>query len=698
MKHNIFFTALAVTLLGTAALEAGAQGIYVNKKNGETVSYPKAVFDRVVPTKASKAKETFASGVVTGLKYEKVANMKTPRIGHQIFPSGDGFVVVGGHTTDFALTTTAESFQNGKWSDLKISSPHDGAFSVVLSDGRVMVGGGFSSGAGVGQSKKVDIYDPKKNTFAAGPELSVARGFGKAIAVGKKVYVSGNWYAADEVIDYYDGKAFQSVGMMDGRSNPYLLSDKSGNVYSVSPTDPWGRVFPLTDLDNGDKALMVDKYEAATGKAKYLFYPVGDWLPLNQAVDARAEDTRYEAGGVSRFLILTSNGDNYLLIGVCPDDFSTYNFIDFNIPTRDPDTNQPITYRGSVMVNADRTECYLIGASGKATEQTVHIVSYNLAKGYWSIASASGFKYNLMEGAWTVLKDGRLACAGGNITNNYDAQKGVYLFTPPKAGAITTDEGTTYGVSVYKKDGKRDNYSEVELESITTYQEEFDERITQEIPVEYLSKMSAYMPIYAGNTPPVINGTFNMSRCEMVYNSNPNSSMKPGHLFNDNVYEFSKQDTKKNTIIFRYEYRVAGTTTVTSVAEKADSKMLGHDADFTMFCINNLKSSQNNTTSKTATIVSGTMTSEGITNCYNGLLMLEKKDPDNKLMAVGEFRIFKDQDGLAAPTTWVESANARNVTRGGADTTAAPDYLIVEPEPVRTVSHIGGDKEKPARK
>jgi ATP-dependent RNA helicase RhlE len=110
-----------------------------------------------------------------------------------------------------------------------------------------------------------------------------------------------------------------------------------------------------------------------------------------------------------------------------------------------------------------------------------------------------------MEGSWTLLADGRLACAGGNIKDNYDAQKGVYIFTPPTAGAAT--DGAAYGVHVYKTDGSADTYVDSELESITTYEEQFDERIAQEIPVEYLSKMSAYMPIYAGSTPPSIEGT-----------------------------------------------------------------------------------------------------------------------------------------------------------------------------------------------
>ena len=41
-------------------------------------------------------------GVTATLKYEKIADMNTARAGHQLFPSGKGFVAVGGHTTGFS--------------------------------------------------------------------------------------------------------------------------------------------------------------------------------------------------------------------------------------------------------------------------------------------------------------------------------------------------------------------------------------------------------------------------------------------------------------------------------------------------------------------------------------------------------------------------------------------------------------------
>lgn len=643
--------ALTVALIGTAVLEAGAQGIYVNKKNGESIAYPKAVLDRVVPAKVNTSTtETNGVGVVADLQYEKVANMKTARMGHQIFPSGKGFVVVGGHTTNFDLTTTAELYENGKWRDLSISSPHDGAFSVIMSDGRVMVGGGFSSRIGVGHSKKVDIYDPKTQTFTAGPNLSVARAFCKAVAVGKHVYVNGNWWSDGDAtkMDYYDGKSFKSISGMHERNNPYMFATSNGKIWTWGTYDKSGKQ-AVFDKVEGKDAYQFNEYLESTGKVDgYVFTDLAKYLPLGLTADVRPSDS-YESSLDSYFFLTQTSTGDYVLYRtrVAEDGISRYKF---DIPEVFPGTKTAITYRGGVIVNEKKSELYLIGCSGTNTKQTVYIVSYNYSKGYWTIASAGGFGYNLMEGSWTLLADGRLACAGGNIKDNYDAQKGVYIFTPPTAGAASASSGKEYGVHVYKTDGSFETYTDSELESITTYEEEFDERIAQEIPVEYLSKMSAYMPIYAGSTPPSIEGSYLMNPCVMVYNSDLSSSYKPGKIFNDYIAKYTNQNMTKNTATYQYEERNKNGD-VTSKSDEAEAKVLGEGNNYTTYTIVETTNTDGSWT-KMATILSATVTAEGLRNFYEGILMLDKKDPNNTRMDIGVFRIFKDEDGLSEPTTW----------------------------------------------
>ena len=46
------------------------------------------------------------------------------------------------------------------------------------------------------------------------------------------------------------------------------------------------------------------------------------------------------------------------------------------------------------------------------------------------------------------------------------------------------------------------------------------------------------------------------------------------------------------------------------------------------------------------------MSSYGISNLYYGFVMLDKYDPNQRIMPIGAFRIFKDQDGWSEPTSW----------------------------------------------
>ena len=64
MKRNIILKTLTAAILGTAALQVQAQGIYVNKKNGESISYPKSILDKVTPEVFSDAQATKVNGVV----------------------------------------------------------------------------------------------------------------------------------------------------------------------------------------------------------------------------------------------------------------------------------------------------------------------------------------------------------------------------------------------------------------------------------------------------------------------------------------------------------------------------------------------------------------------------------------------------------------------------------------------------------
>ena len=415
-----------------------------------------------------KGRATRASdqqGVTATLKYERVADMKVPRIGHQIIPTFSGVLVVGGHTTNFALTSTAEVFLEGIWFDRSIDSPHDEGFSVVLDDGRVMVGGGYSEDLGVGQSKRVDIYDPMTMTFSKGPDLSEARAACHAIAVGKGIYVAGNWYADDLEFDYYDGSSFSSVGMTLPHSAPYLFTCKGTELYVMSPADEYGDPIDLVENNNGELRFPAILYDAAEDEAWYTFWPVYvDYRPLQLPREFRSTDYYCEAEKC--YFVLASNGSEYMLTAPAPELERCYQFTDFQIPTKHPVTQESISWRGGVFVNESKKEVYLIGASGTVKNQTVHIISYNYDTKDWTLSSAGGFGYDLMAGSWALLSDGRLMCAGGSEGDNFTARKDVCIFTPTEAGsgeqqsepADTDTTPSEWSIIIFTKDQKQHEF------------------------------------------------------------------------------------------------------------------------------------------------------------------------------------------------------------------------------------------------
>ena len=450
MKRQLL-TVLLTALLCPVALQAKDDITVVGLKDIATL--------RQQRTTRADSKQ----GVKATLKYEQTADMPTPRMAHQVLPSGDGFVVVGGRTTGFQLTKTAELWQNGTWTSLNINNAHDGAFSVRLSDGRYMVGGGFSSAGGSGQSRATDIYNPQTRTFTQGPQLTVARAQSMAINVNGNVYVSGNWYADDPTMDLYDGTSFKAVGQTDGHSNPYMMADREGYVYVMSAYDVHGESFGFYTDEDGDQLLLADWYSPSTGETRYFGLPfTSQSYPMGLPDDTRPSDYHITYDGNNCYLLLAKKANGCSLYMLDMDDAQLYVFGSVDIPTAD-DAGNAITWRGGVLVNESRKETYLISASGPVGNQTLHVISLNYFSDEWTIASAKGFKHNVLTASWAVLADGRLACTGGGIKDNTDAQRTAYLITPTVAGQgneDTPDNPSSGGPTliVWLKSGEKVSY------------------------------------------------------------------------------------------------------------------------------------------------------------------------------------------------------------------------------------------------
>lgn len=224
-----------------------------------------------------------------------------------------------------------------------------------------------------------------------------------------------------------------------------------------------------------------------------------------------------------------------------------------------------------------------------------------------------------------------------------------------------TTEQVAYSFTIYKTDGTSFSVTRDELDYVETYEASFDERIAQQIPQEYLGKMATYMPIYSGSTPPTVDGTYRISKTTLVYDAG--GTYNPGETFVDFIANLSNQNSTKNTVDYQNK-EVDSNGNVLSQANKSEMVLLGQGDNFTAFVIS--EGTSTGIYYKTADLISGTMTPDGIKNIYLGILMIDKGDDSassKKLMNKGVFRVFYDSDGLAAKTTW----NARHLAPKAAD-------------------------------
>ena len=171
---------------------------------------------------------------------------------------------------------------------------------------------------------------------------------------------------------------------------------------------------------------------------------------------------------------------------------------------------------------------------------------------------------------------------------------------------------------------------------------EVDTRINQVIPKEYRQKMEKYMAIYDGVNPPNIEGVYTMSPCTNVYDDT--GYFSAGDVTTDVYLRFYNQNMSNN--IISYEDYSGG-----DYEEATGAFISGDNNNFSVYF--NTSGKSGNATFKLALVISGTKASNGIRNLYYAFVMTDKKnDTNNQLMDVGGFRIFKDGDGLAEPSSW----------------------------------------------
>lgn len=199
---------------------------------------------------------------------ERLPDMNIPRSGHAILNVNGEVTVIGGRTTNFIPTPTAEYFKDGKWHQIPMAYEHDDGMVISLSSGKVLVAGGHEKPMGIGQTWGAELYDPATHTFEAFASLDMKRARSSAVEIDSgRVVIAGNWYADDGIELYDGGHIFSHVKEVSmGRSNPYILRTSKNNAIIFGSYDTKGKLIDnaLADCLHGEPRHipLLEEWEA----------------------------------------------------------------------------------------------------------------------------------------------------------------------------------------------------------------------------------------------------------------------------------------------------------------------------------------------------------------------------------------------------------------------------------------------------
>lgn len=187
-----------------------------------------------------------------------------------------------------------------------------------------------------------------------------------------------------------------------------------------------------------------------------------------------------------------------------------------------------------------------------------------------------------------------------------------------------------------------------------------EDKIDDIIPEDLQDDLEPWITIYKGNSPPNIEGTYFIDPFVTVYcQDQGNGGYDPGTLVNSEYVKFSNQNMTFNTLDISER-----TANGSSTASGNGAFISGTGNNFSAFF--NTVGQSHGISTKTALVISGTKTQNGIANLRYAFVMVEKgSDPNHYLMEEGVFRVFEDQDGLSVKATWPSSAPAKNVKAQG---------------------------------
>ena len=353
---------------------------------------------------------------------QRLPDMQVPRQGHSTIYINGETVVIGGHTTGFIPSATAEYFSNGTWHQITTIYNHDSGVYIPLSSGKVMVGGGYETHLGIGQTYVVEVYDPVSHSFNVfNGILSIKR----AIAAGAElangnVVIAGNWYNDDGIELLEDGvfKLVKPTSLQ--RTNPYIFPTSDNDAVILSGKDIHGNPLNSAVVD----CLKGDPFEVPL---------LEEWQPLEAFIFTN--DICFmgdKSQGVYAYLMPVKNQSGQIaVVQVVDKDFTI-------LPTASPIPTSSkwgdINYIGPVVVDRHAGKAYLQGHSVESHRfyvLSIDYAHYDGGKGAPITLYYTDPMPELGINLPVLTPEGNLLVAGGiTISNgsNFTPTNATYMF------------------------------------------------------------------------------------------------------------------------------------------------------------------------------------------------------------------------------------------------------------------------------
>lgn len=313
----------------------------------------------LLPTMAMASSDSTIVCPEVRIEVEQLPDLNIPRAGHEVFCANGELTVAGGHTNGFVPTPTAEYLKDGKWHTISMTYTHDNAFSVVLSSGKVMLGGGSEQPLGIGQTFVTEVYDPLSHTFNGYCSMQRKRACPSALELDSgRVVVAGNWYANDG-IELFEDKSDTRADYNGKRLFTYLKDLAIQRAYPLI-----FRTAPDDALLFGGVGVKGDSIWTSTAyslKGDSVTIPLlEEWWPLGTET-ARSADSFF--GDASKdlyaYLMAVQNREGQVAIAkVVNGEFS---LLATTCPVPMQSHGEKIIYVSTVLVDQKAGQAYLLG-------------------------------------------------------------------------------------------------------------------------------------------------------------------------------------------------------------------------------------------------------------------------------------------------------------------------------------------------